>query len=138
MQLDIRYRVGTKRHGGILCKQSNLFPVLSIRYREKGSKRWVDLGRREIDVYAYHRFRNTYYKDFETDGTDLMTLESKSDYERLMLFMDVLNAEFKGDVYTFVMSIAREHAAMAKAEYEERMDVNSISCSLDTNGWVTD
>lgn len=136
MQLDIQYKIKTKRHGAMLCKQSNLFPVLSIRYRKKGSRRWVDLGRREIDVYAFHRFRNTYYKDFKADVTDLMTLESKSDYERLTLFMDILNTEFHGSINKFVKSITLEHAAMTKAEDEECKDVNRISHSMETNGCV--
>lgn len=136
MQLDIQYKVETRRHGGILCKRSNLFPVLSIRYREKGSRRWITLEKRQIDAYTYHRFKNTYYKDFKPNVTDLMTLESKSDYERLMLFMDILNAEFNGNINLLIRSIAYEHAIMDKADKEERKDVSMISCSFETNGWV--
>ena len=140
MQLDIQYKVETKWHGsdGILCERSNLFPVLSIRYREKGSRKWIHLGKREIDVYTYHRFKNTYYKDFRQDATDLMTLETKSDYDRLMLFRCILDNEFFGSLDVFVKNIVEEDVAMIKADEDERKIVNRVSCLLETNGWATE
>lgn len=136
MKLDIQYKIGTVRHGGILCRQSNQFPVLSIRYRERGSNKWINLEKREIDAYTYHRFKNTYYKDFKPDSTDIMTLESKSDYERLTLFMNIIFVEFGGHIKKFVESIAWEDATMTLADNDEREEVNRTAHLLETNGWV--
>lgn len=135
MQFDILYKVKITYHGGYLCGESNLFPMLDIRYREKGSRKWIRLGSAEIDLYTYRRFKNTYYKDFEKRMTTIMTLESKFDYERLTLFTDILETEFDGDMNSFVNSIVREEIAMADAETEERRDVDRITISLVTNGW---
>lgn len=137
MQYDIQYKVTATRHGGFLCKKSNLFPVLSIRYRKSVSRKWTHLGNTEIDLYTYHRFRSTYYKDFRSSTTYLETLERKSDYERLTLFMDILNTEFDGDIAKLVESVVREILVMNHAEEEENADVNRLVTPLLIDGWKT-
>lgn len=132
MRYYIEYKVKAVRRGGWLFSKSNLFPRIEIRYRESGAKRWINLGRAEIDKYTYRRFKNTYYKDFENNGTDLMTLEQKSDYERLELFMDVLRTEYCNSITSFVESIVREEITMNRASSEERKDVNRLTCSIVT------
>jgi len=135
MQYEIQYRIKPKRRRGFLCGRSSLFPTLDIRYRTKGSKRWIGLGRAEIDQYTYHRFKNTYYKDFEKSTTELMTLELRSDYDRLILFMDIIEAEFDGSIDKFVTSIVYEDVAMMAVDNEEHEDANRMTLSLVTDGW---
>ncbi len=137
MWYSIQYRIRTTHHGGFLCKKSNLFPVLDIRYRKGGSGRWTSLGSVEIDFYTYRRFKNTYYKSFEKRMTTMMTLETKSDYERLELFMEILGAEFGRSIATLVESVVRERIIMEKADDSEREDVNRITLSLVTSKWET-
>lgn len=137
MKYDIQYRIKPKRRGGFLWGRSSLFPILDIRYRTKGSKRWIGLGRAEIDWYTYHRFKNTYYKDFEKSTTELMTLELRSDYDRLTLFMDIIKAEFDGSIDKFVASIVYEDITMVAVDNEEHKDVNRMALPLVTNGWRT-
>lgn len=135
MKYNAQYKVTMTCHGGFLCKKSNLFPELAIRYRNAASKRWVKLGRSEIDLYTYRRFKNTYYKRFGEGLTDMMTLEVRSDYERLEIFMHILNMEFGGSVKNLVESIVREHVIMSGAEASERCDVNEIALSLESKDW---
>lgn len=135
MRYNIQYKVRDTYHGGLLCKKSNLFPVLSIRYQKDGSGRWVNLGNAEIDLYTYTRFKSTYYKCFERRTTNMMTLETKSDYERLSLFMEILKTEFNGRIAELVQSIVREKIVMEKADDSERKDVNRITSSLLTWDW---
>lgn len=137
MWYSIQYRIRTTHHGWFLCKKSNLFPVLDIRYRKGGSGRWTSLGSVEIDFYTYRRFKNTYYKSFEKRMTTMMTLETKSDYERLELFMEILGAEFGRSIATLVESVVRERIVMEKADDSEREDVNRITLSLVTSKWET-
>lgn len=137
MWYSIQYKIRTTHHGGFLYKKSNLFPVLDIRYRKGGSGRWTSLGSAEIDFYTYRRFKNAYYKNFEKRMTTMMTLETKSDYERLELFMEILGAEFGGSIAAFVKSIVRERIVMEKADDGEREDVSYITLSLVTREWET-
>lgn len=120
------------RHGGWLLAKSNLFPTIEIRYKESGAKRWINLGSREIDKYTYRRFKNTYYKDFKDNGTDLMTLEQKSDFERLDLFMDILRTEFHNNIDRLAESIVREEIIVDRAGSEEQKDVNRLTYSIMT------
>lgn len=137
MQYSIRYKISSTRHGGFLWGKSNLFPVLDIRYRANDSKNWIHLGNAEIDLYTYHRFKNTYYKDFRKSATTMMTLETRPDYERLALFKEILDKEFSGSICKFVESIVREEVAMEKADEEERWDINYTVRSLVTRGLMT-
>lgn len=137
MEYSIRYEIRTTCHGGLLCKKSNLFPVLNIRYRKSGSRQWTSLGNAEIDFYTYHRFKNTYYKDFKKRMTTMMTLEAKSDYDRLELFMQILDAEFGGSIAELAKSVVHERIVMEKADESECEDVNRMTLSLVTSGWET-
>jgi len=130
----IEYRVKAAQHGGWIFSKSNLFPTLAIRYRESGTKRWVSLGRAEIDLYTYLRFQNTYYKDFKRGTTAMATLESKSDYERLDLFATILTNEFHDSIKELVQSIVREDIVMDEAELEESEQADRIAMVLVTDG----
>lgn len=136
MRYFIEYKVKAVRHGGWIFSRSNLFPTLAIRYRESGTKRWVNLGRAEIDLYTYLRFQNTYYKDFERGATVMTTLESKSDYERLDLFATILTNEFNEDIKELVQSIVREDIVMEDVEFEETEQADRITMALVTDGYV--
>ena len=134
MRYLIEYKVKAVRHGGWMSSKSNLFPTLTIRYRESGTRRWVNLGKAEIDLYTYLRFQNTYYRDFERGETALMTLESKSDYERLDLFATILANEFHDSIKELVQSIVSEDIIMDDAEYEESEQANRMTMVFVTDG----
>lgn len=136
MRYLIEYKVKAARHGGWIFSKSNLFPTLAIRYRESGTKRWVNLGKAEIDLYTYIRFQNTYYKDFERGATAMTTLESKSDYERLDMFATILKNEFHESVKELVQSIVREDIMMNEAEFEESEQADHIAMALVTDGYM--
>ena len=69
--------------------------------------------------------------------TTMMTLETKSDYERLELFMEILGAEFGRSIATLVEGVVRERIVMEKADDSEREDVNRTTLSLVTSKWET-
>lgn len=135
--IEIQYRVKTIRHGGLICGQSNLFPILSIRYREKGRIKWNRIKDAEIDQFACNRFMSTYYKNSKGLVRAIRNEDYRYDYVRIMLFMEILTSEFGGSMDEFVKSIVREEFVMNKADLEERKDIDDIAKSIVTNGWKT-
>lgn len=136
MQYDIKYRIISTINQSISRSESNIFPVLEIKYRKSGTAlRWISLGSAEIDLFAYIRLRNTYYKDLSVRRTPLDAIRKLSDYDRLTRFMEILNKEFAGSMDQFVKSLVKEEIAMKNAELEERQEVDSIVSSILAQKW---
>ena len=64
----------------------------------------------------------------------MMTLESKSDYERLDLVATSLANEFHGSIKELVQSIVSEDIIMDDAEYEESEQANRMTMIFVTDG----
>lgn len=136
MQYEIKYRVTAAVHRAPSCGASSMFPVLDVRYRKRGKgSGWVPIGSAEIDLFAYIRFRNTYYKELIVKSTPLDAIKSMSDYERLSLFIQIINHEFNGSIDEFVTSLVKEEIAMRNAETEEVCEINLITSTILTRKW---
>ncbi len=64
----------------------------------------------------------------------MITLGSKSDYERMELFMTILNNEFGGSIKELVKSVVMEDIALDKADIAESKDVDHSTMALVTDG----
>lgn len=137
MQYEIRYKIKPYVFGGRECGQDDPFPILVIRYRKAGVRKWTKMGNAEIDLYAFRRFRHTSYYDGFDAGTDIISLSQKSDYERLELFVKILADRYDGSIKKFVESIVIAELVLKNAEDDDRKEAKEFTMSMVTHGWET-